>query len=274
MTRTPSLLLICFVMACCLAAAPSHAATTQCSWSFISGSGANYLNYCVTMNGNIALLQIGSYQWINAQSSGSGGEGYGVCDQNAPMNYTDYAVSDTGNWNAPVVLSHNGTSVKIARTTSDGNWTLTQTISKMAKTSSITVVMALKNNQSIDDVAYLVRFADPFHAAGPNGDWWFATGNGAQLWYSQAGSGGGSIPPAGAGLQLQNTGAAPFSFQQGFVQTGSASTTGPNACAFAYNASQYNLYSSSSNASSLVMAYVGAVPAGQTRTVTLTYRGL
>jgi hypothetical protein len=56
--------------------------------------------------------------------------------------------------------------VKIARTTVDGNWTLTQTITKVPSPASIKVVMALKNNQAVSDVAYLVRFADAEHVSG------------------------------------------------------------------------------------------------------------
>ena len=266
MTSTRSPFLSFFVLACCLTAIPVHAATTNCSYSFISGSGVNYLNFCVTANGNITLLQTSSYQWIDAAASGSGGEGYGICNESPAQNYTDYAVSDTGNWNPPVLVSKTSTSVKIARTTSDGNWTLAQTISKVAKTASITVVMALRNNQPTSQVAYLVRFADPFLPPPSSvGDRWFATGNGAMFWF-WAGE-----PTPSAGLQLQNTGVAPFAYQQGFVQL---VPTGPNACAFAYNAAPYDNSENYANTSSIEMAYVGPVAAGQTKTVTLTYRGL
>jgi hypothetical protein len=51
--------------------------------------------------------------------------------------------------------------VKIARTTSDGAWTLTQTITKTAGPSpSAKVTLALKNNSSAKKTAYLVRYAD------------------------------------------------------------------------------------------------------------------
>ena len=136
-------------------ALPAHA-TTTCSYGFTSGSGNTYPNYCVTVNGNILQLQTPFGVYL----LGANGEGYGICDQNAPMNYTDYGVSDTGNWQSAVVLSHSSSSVKIARNTADGNWTLTQTITKVPSTSSIKVVMALRNNQLVSDVAYLVRFAD------------------------------------------------------------------------------------------------------------------
>jgi len=58
---------------------------------------------------------------------GAAGEGYGVCDNTGAVAYFDYAdYGDSGNWGAPTLVSQTATSVKIARTTSDGVWTLTQ----------------------------------------------------------------------------------------------------------------------------------------------------
>ena len=121
---------------------PSHA-TTTCLYKFNTGSGNTYLGYCLTENGNILNIQTPSGQ----NMLGANGEGYGICNESPAQNYTDYGVSDTGNWGNAVVLSHSSTSVKIARTTADGHWTLTQTITMVPTTSSINVVMALKNNQ-------------------------------------------------------------------------------------------------------------------------------
>jgi hypothetical protein len=196
--------------------------------------------------------------------SGPDGEGYGICNETPGQNYYDYATSDTGNWKAPILLSHTTSSVKIARTTSDGHWTLTQTITKTS-TPSITVAMALKNNQGVSKVAYLVRYAD----VNPNGYgayWAAATVNSAFAypWYDPA------PPPPYYGLQLQNVGTPPFGYWQAFVQT---VASGPNACAFAANDSGGNWAGSGAGAPSFVMAYVGPLPVGGTKTVTLTYRG-
>ena len=127
-----------------------HAATTTCSYDFTAGSGNTYISYCVTVNGNILEIVTPFGQSM----LGVNGEGYGICDQNivpGGISYADYGVSDNGNWQNAVVLSHNATLVKIARTTVDGNWTLTQTITKIPSTTSIKVVMALKNNQAVSD---------------------------------------------------------------------------------------------------------------------------
>jgi hypothetical protein len=238
------------------------AATTNCSWDFTIGSGNTYLGYCVTVNGNILQIQTPFGQ----NMLGPNGEGYGICDQNAPQNYTDYGVSDTGNWQSAVVLSHSSSSVKIARTTADGNWTLTQTITKVPATSSIKVVMALKNNQLVSDVAYLVRFAD---AAPPISAGYFA------FWAGGVNSALARTaqPDPNYGLQLSLAGpvSTQFSYWQGFAQS---VTTGPNACAFAFNELGLNYREYGSNVSSIEMAFVGTIGAGQTKTVTLSYRGL
>jgi hypothetical protein len=253
MTRTRFLLAICLLWLCGqFPIRPAHA-TTNCAYNFTTGSGNTYLNYCATVNGNIPRIQTP----FGKQLMGAGGEGYGICNESPAVNYTDYAVSDTGNWHPATLLSQTSTSVKIARTTDDGHWTLTQTIT-LTHSPSITVVMALKNNQSVQKVAYLVRFADPL----PPGvaDYTYIGGlNGAVGWDANL-----------YGLLLQNVGTPPFSFWQGYAQT---VTTGPNACAFAYNEANLNEVLGIPPGS-IEVAYVGPVPAGGTKTVTLTYRGL
>jgi hypothetical protein len=238
-------------------ALPSQA-TTTCSYGFTSGSGDNYLSYCVTVNGNILEIQTPFGQPM----LGTNGEGYGLCDQNIQSggrDYVDYGVIDSGNWNNATVLSHSLTSVKIARTTADGNWTLTQTITMVPKTSSIAVVMALKNNQTVADVAYLVRFADA-EPATTDFDGFEGSHNSAAARANQ--------PDPYYGLQLSNVGIPPFGYRQGFAQSVS---TGPNACAFAFDEALNN---QTGTPGSIEMAYVGTIGAGKTATVTLSYHGL
>lgn len=235
-------------------ALPSHA-TTTCSYDFTSGSGNTYLSYCVTVNGNILEIQTPFGQ----NMLGANGEGYGICNERPAQNYTDYSVSDTGNWQNAVVLSHSSTSVKIARTTADGNWTLTQTITKVPTTFSIKVVMALKNNQSVAHVAYLVRFADVEPTSRDTIFWLGGLSSALARTYQT---------DPNYGLQLANVGIPQFGFWQGYAQT---VNTGPNACAFAFNEGNNNYTSDVAGFGSMEMAYVGTVPAGQTKTVTLSY---
>jgi hypothetical protein len=238
-------------------------ADNTCAHQFTSGLGNTLLNYCVTANGNIPQIETPS----SIQLIGPKSEGYGICNESPAQNYTDYGVSDTGNWNPSVLVSHSSGAVKIARTTSDGNWILTQTITKNSRVPAITVVMALTNNQATDHVAYLVRFADAQPPSGYGTSVYFVAGlNGA---VAQSYS-----PPAPTpyGLVLQNAISPPFGYWRGIVQN---INTGPNACAFAYNS--YTFFQADPNYNqfgSIEVAYVGTVKAGMTNTVTLTYRGL
>lgn len=126
---------------------------------FTSGADNTFLHFCVTINGNI--VQIESPQGVPLISS-TLGEGYGFCDLTTQTAYSDYAAfGDTGNWQPAITLSHTAKSVKIVRATTDGLWTLTQTISMITGISpSVRITMALKNNTSGARTAALVRYAD------------------------------------------------------------------------------------------------------------------
>jgi hypothetical protein len=263
MTRHFSFFLpLCLIFICFAPSIHAQEATTNCAYTFTSGTGNSYLNYCVTVNGNIPKIIIGVSSTDLHTEIGEWGEGYGICNESPAQNYTDYGVSDTGNWNSATLVSHTTNSVKIARTTSDGNWTLTQTITKVPQPPSINVVMALTNNQSTNHVAYLVRFADAIPGPSAFGPTYSATLNSAFGWdYVLIGG------ETDSGLELHNVGNPPFGFWQAYAQT---VQTGPNACAFAFNASN-GLYQ---GLGSIEIAYVGTVAAHQTKTVTLRYHGL
>ena len=251
MIRTKCCLTVAFFLLCSQLLAHPARATITCAYNFISGSGNTLLDYCVTVNGNIPFIQT-----YPSNTVSSNGEGYGICNESPAKNYTDFGDSTTGNWGRSVLVSHSSTSVEIARTTSDGHWTLTQTITS-TDVPSITVVMALKNNQSVQKVAYLVRSTQQARSED-----FFAGPNGALGWFYDGGS------DFGIGLLLENVGTPQFGFWQGYVLT---TTTGPNACAFAFNAASNGKFA---GFGSMEVAYVGPVPAGATTSVTLTYRGL
>src|SRR5262249_8234925 len=89
------------------------------------------------------------------------GEGYGLCNFDTSTQYFDYAgYGDSGNWQASTTVSSTITSVKIARTTTDGIFTLTQTIALNKGNSSAQVTMAIKNNTATPRHIGLLRFAD------------------------------------------------------------------------------------------------------------------
>jgi hypothetical protein len=132
--------------------------TEKCSYKFTSGSGATYMNYCITVNGNFANFE--SPAGVEMLDQHGSWEGYGVCDLDTNVGYWDYGYADSGNWKAPVKVTENATEVEIERSTSDGKYVLTQTISKVTGASpEARIVMALKNTTGLDREVYLLRFA-------------------------------------------------------------------------------------------------------------------
>jgi len=212
--------------------APSPASTQKCTYKFTSGSGTTYLQFCVTVDGNIVEFQSpAGVEHLSPQGSAPF-EGYGVCDQSTSIGYFDYAYTDSGNWGAPTTVSHTATSVKIERTTSDGAWTLTQTISSVAGTNPYAkVVMALKNNSGATKDVILLRFANAVPDMGGSTGKFFQDYDGTldSAWGNTPyHSTNGSDP---VGLMIQNVGnptpvSVPYN-RQGFAITG---TAGPDPC--------------------------------------------
>ena len=139
--------------------APSPDTTTTCTYSFTSGTGNKFLKYCVTVNGNIVTFQ--SPAGREYLATAPIGEGYAFCDFGTATQYFDYAgYGDSGNWQAPVKVSSSTTSVKISRKTTDGRFTLTQTITQNAGNALAQVTMALVNNSTTTRHVGLLRYAD------------------------------------------------------------------------------------------------------------------
>jgi len=137
-------------------------ATSTCSYTFTAAATATqkYIQTCITVNGNVVEFQ--SPLGVEAIRVGAFTEGYGICDATGGnAKYFDLADGgDSGNWLAPVRLSLSLTSVKIARTSSDGIWTLTQTFTLDKKATGVDVTMALKNNTAVNRTIQLIRFVD------------------------------------------------------------------------------------------------------------------
>jgi hypothetical protein len=208
------------------AAGVSPDATSNCAWTFTSPATAvdKYLQFCVTVNGNITEFQ--SPQGVESIRNGSYNEGYGICDVTSGAAYYDYADSgDSGNWQPPQTLAVSATSVKIARTTSDGIWTLTQTIAMNKPGASASVTMSLKNNTAVNRVAEIIRFAD-VDAGGVFTNNLDGTNDSA--WGYNAISGG---HPPYYGLLLQTNGPSPFSHEGFAINT----PFGPNPCSSGAN---------------------------------------
>jgi hypothetical protein len=185
-------------------------ATTTCAYTFTSNATATapYMQYCVTVNGNIVEFQ--SPKGIESIKEGVIGEGYGICDVNTGTAYYDWAQpGDSGNWNAPTTVTDTKTEVKIERTTTDGAWTLTQTITQVAAGGYAKIVMALKNNSDASKDAYLMRWASVNPANNANNGKSNLDGTVNSVW--------GYIPDGGTnqafGLMLQNIGPQPTSIR-------------------------------------------------------------
>jgi len=239
---------------------PAFPISPSCTHLFTAGKSTSntYMQYCVNDDGLITSIETP----FGHPQLGDQGEGYGLCQESPAVEYHDFGSGDSGNWNPAQIVSVSGSSIKISRSTSDGNWTLLQTISTLPLTGSMKMVMALTNHQAVAKVAYLIRWA---HVV-PDGNEFYVVGASLQsafAWNAYAGK-----YTLYRGLQLANAGVW-SGYQQAFVQM---AVTPPNACAFAYNADSFGV-TAPNDFTSLIYAYVGTVPAHGTKTVTMTYRG-
>jgi len=131
-----------------------------CKSTYKSGTGPSFVQFCVTANGNVTLLQspAGTAHFVMNDRA----EGYGFCDLNRLESYFDYSAGgDSANWDAPVITQPNGPNtfpLEIARTTSDGAFTLTQSFSLGSTDRSADVSMSLTNNTGVGKKIYLLRF--------------------------------------------------------------------------------------------------------------------
>jgi len=228
----------------------SSDATTTCSYTFTSGSGNTYLKYCVTKNGNI--VQFASPSGSEYIAKAPAGEGYGFCDFGPSTQYYDYGgYGDSGNWQASQKVSSSSTSVKISRKTTDGFYTLTQTITQNSGSALAQVSMTLANNTSSSRHVGLLRYADVDASgyASNSFDYTFRTAFG----YIEGGK----------GLQLQFVSGS--TLNGGFSQ---AIPGGPNSC-------QPFLHVDAPLAStdgSIFIQYDLTIPAHTSKTVVVAYK--
>jgi hypothetical protein len=242
------------------AAPRTMAATSTCSFTFTSGTNNTFLQYCVTANGNITQLATPFAREHIAV--GTIGEGYGICDTTTSTAYFDYAdFGDSGNWGPATIVSQTSSSVKIARTTSDGVFTLTQAISQVEESPTVKIQMALKNNTSTDRSVFFMRYAD-VDVSGTSNNNFDATADSAFAWDSS----GSNTPPYG--LMVQNVGNTVGLQWIPFVQKTNA---GPPPCVPGVNFVFGPLLGTDG---SVVMFYEGTVPRNKSRNVTMNYKGM
>lgn len=236
--------------------------SADCVFTFTSGTSNTFLKYCVTATGNVTVFETpAGHEHI---AVGRDGEGYGICDITTNLAYDDYAeFGDSGNWGPPTVVNQTATSVKIARTTSDQVWTLTQTFTQIAGSlPSLKIAMVIRNNSNVDRRVSLLRYVDvdADGAALNNLD---ATANSAFGWNSISANGGGGP----FGLLLENIGTVPL-FNVGFVQN---APDPPNPC---NPVTHFIAGPARSIDGSLVMFYAMTVPKSSSVTVTVGYTGM
>ncbi|HVO62379.1 MAG TPA: hypothetical protein VMT53_15690 [Terriglobales bacterium] len=241
------------------AEAHSPMATSSCAFSFTSGANDSFIKYCVTTNGNLAQLE--TPMGKEHIAIGTIGEGYGFCDLSSVIRYFDYSdFGDSGNWGAPTILNQTTNSVKIARTTTDGIWTLTQTITQVrGSTPAVKIAMTVKNNSGTIRSLFFMRYAD-VDAGGDFQNNFDGTQKSAFGWNSDV-----SSNPFG--LILQNAGPFPAdSSPGGFTQN---VPQGPDPCGFA---AHFAPGTQMATDGSIVFLYALNVPKGGSKTVTVSYQ--
>jgi len=209
--------------------------TYVCTYSFSTGSGATYMDFCVTVNGTLANFQSpAGVEMLNPQGVVNAWEGYGICDESTGISYWDYNYSDSGNWNLPTTLSTSASSVKIQRTTSDGLWTVTNTISKVAGPPPYAkVVMAVKNESAITKDPIIVRFGGflPDQAGSSGNGYENYDGSINSVWGFNSYSDDTKNSGAPYGMMLQNVQApTPSSTYTSWYGVPQDLQTGPNPC--------------------------------------------
>jgi hypothetical protein len=233
-----------------------------CAFNFTSGSGRAQTRYCVTGNGNIAEFGVSvspSIEFINGAAAAS--EGYGLCDTTNPnklVPYFDYARTASKNWNPAVATLTDPTTVTVTRATTNGIWSLKQTIvqakpSKAGYGAAI-ITMALTNLSTVDRFVILQRHVNVDAGGTPFNDF-----DGTEITTTALVFGNWGFSTTGSFLtELGN-------FNLAFNQT---VPDGPAPCDSNFNVAQGFFQGDGSSEQRFEMN----IHPGQTKTVTVTYR--
>jgi hypothetical protein len=251
-------------------AMPAAAQELDCTFTYTSAAGKPSLKFCVSASGTLIDVEVPIGDEFIAQGNIStagkleGWEGYGLCNESPAQAYTNYIndYSVSSNWNPPTVLSQTATSIKIAHSTSDGVWTLTQTFLADTVTPGVKIMMALHNNTSTARVAYLFRQAKV--AKFPQVS---STHSRVFGWVQST-----PVENFGDGVIIENVGTPQFGFMNAYVyETGHVFP--PNPCDFANGASNSVLLNGDS-LGDVGIAYVDSIGPHKTKTATIRYRSM
>jgi hypothetical protein len=260
--------LVCFT----LFAGPARAQIQDtCAYTFTSGTadstGGSYMQYCVTASGTLSYFNspLGVPFGLNGVPEiESSREGYGFCDADTGINYYNWGEENySNNWNPATLVSQTATAVTIARTTTDGLWTLTQTFTQVANGAPhLEIKMNLKNNSDVSKTVYLVRWAN-VAAADDTLNNLDNTLNSA--WgYVEFLNTPEEVGP-GYGLMVQNAGTSSIEYSAFVMKTIEAPDGPSNVCSFNVGGPYTNINGS------MGMDYSFRVSKNETETATVNY---
>jgi len=230
--------------------------SATCSFSYFSGQATTtFTRYCLGPNGNI--VQLDSPSGNEMIATGGPLEGYGLCDFTPNVSYYDYATVDSGNWGSTTVTTPNATTKVFVRTTIDGLFKLTQTITQLkgsaSTAGSIKITMAVKNLSGIaKNNLTLLRVANVNAGSNPLNNEFVSSTNSAF----------GQEPGRwGVGLTT-NT----FAFANHGVVLNVP--TAPDPCFFVNHVDPFAFVGDGA----IGQVYNISIPKGSTKTVTMTYK--
>ena len=251
-------------------ALPAATQELNCAFTYTSPAGKPSLKFCVSPSGTLNDIEVPVGDEFLTQAYISGGklnalEGYGLCNESPAQAYSNYINDylESSNWNPPTIVSQTATSIKIAHSTSDGVWTLTQTFLPDTVTPGVKIMMALHNNTSVSRVVYLFRVTS---GNGPKFPQSSSSHSRAFSWIQSR-----PVENFGDGVMLENASPLQFGFMNAYVyQTGVSFP--PNPCDFASGASNSVMLNDTSNGFGI--AFVDSIGAHKTKTATVRYRSI
>jgi hypothetical protein len=159
---------------------PVESLSTQPDQCFTSGSGGDYMKFCISRHGNLVLFE--SPAGREHIRRGTILEGYNLCyyPDSEPIDYYDFGYDESWNWQEPYKFQQPGgpgtLPYTIYRKTKDGKLELVQTFTRNSSEREIVLKMAVYNRspRTLREV-WLSRSVDFDVNNTPGGDVFLAT---------------------------------------------------------------------------------------------------